>query len=343
MMSESSLLPVQAGIELLTPEDDSPLTPHVVNELSTRLGNDWKEFARNTEHFQEVHIDNIDTEEARVYEKCQKMLKQWQERSLAVVTVAMVKLNLVLMGRNDLLKDVFNTISSVGGSCRGAERNTSSIAPHLRTTDPNVSHLQYKHIKKLCSYLDTDHGVGVHNWKQLGNAIFQGDPGACDQMESLHLSYFGGGSPAKRFFKGLGMRHPTLTVSAFKDIALKQQRRDVTTYMETLNCPPGKQFRDLSHMEHDKIALLLDKDIRGVSDWRMFADSLGFTNDEINGFKLSVKERNEYSPTQGLIDLMKQRYPLLNLTKVQAAASNIGRNDVAKYLGTVIQEIVSGE
>jgi len=337
MTSESGLLPVQAGIELLTPADDSPLTPQVIKELSDRLGPDWKKFARNTEYFQDVQIENIVAEEPRVQEQCQKMLKQWKERSLADVTLAMVKLNLVAMRRNDLLKDVFNTLpsSSVGG--RPAQQNSS---PYLRT-DPNVSHLQYKHIKNLCTFLDTDHGVGVHNWKQLGNAIFQGDSDACEQMESLHLSYFGGGSPAKRFFKGLGMRHPTLTVSAFKDIALKQQRRDVTTYIESLNSPPGKHFRELSHLEHDKIALLLDKDIRGVSDWRMFADSLGFTNDEINGFKLSLKERSEYSPTQGLIDLMKQRYPRLNLTKVQAAASNIGRNDVAQYLGTVIEEILT--
>jgi len=335
MTSESRLLPVQAGIELLTPADDSPLTPPVIKELSNRLGPEWKKFARNTEYFQDVHIETIVAEEPLVHEQCQKMLKQWKERSLADVTLAMVKLNLVAMGRNDLLKDVFNTLPSVNAGGRAAQNSS----PHLRT-DPNVSHLQYKHIKNLCTYLDTDHGVGVHNWKQLGNAIFQGDPDACEQMESLHLSYFGGGSPAKRFFKGMAMRHPTLTVLAFRDIALKQQRRDVVSYIDTLNSPPGKHFRDLAHLEQEKIALLLDKDIRGVSDWRMFADSLGFTNDEINSFKLSLKERSEYSPTQGLIDLMKQRYPRLNLTKVQTAASNIGRNDVAQYLGTVIEEIL---
>jgi len=331
---ESSLLPVQAGVELLTQADEAPLRSRIIAELSSRLGNDWKKFARGTEQFNESQLEVIDAEEQRVHEKCQKMLKQWQERSLAEVTIAMVKLNLIAMGRNDLLKDIFDTMPS------GSSSRSGSVS---EISDPNVSHLQFKHIKKLCTFLDTDHGVGVHNWKQLGNAIFQGDKDACDQIESLHLSYFGGGSPAKRFFKGLEQRFPLFTVAEFKDIALKNQRRDVSNYIDTLNCPAGKCFRDLTSGEQDKIAMFLDKDICGVADWRMFADAVGFTNDEITAFKNAVKERNEYSPTQKLMELMKQRYPLLNLTRVKEAASTIGRNDVAQYLGTVVEEIKRGD
>jgi len=341
MMASNGLLPVQAGIELLTPADDAPLTSRMIDELSNRLGNDWKNFARGTEHFTDNQIENIDADQQRVYEKTHRMIKQWQERSRANVTIAMAKLNLISLGRNDLLKDIFNTVTVM----HQKESTSSSRGPASLDgiTLPNVGDLQYKHVKRLCNFLDTDHGIGVHNWQQLGTAVFQGDRDACDQIESLHLSYSGGGSPAKGFLKSLSMRYPTFTVNQFRDIAIKHQRKDISTYIDSLNCPPGKHFRDLSFSQQDRIARDLDKDIRGISDWRMFADAVGFTNDEIAEFKLAIKELNQYSPTQSLIDMMKQRYPLLSLTKVKTAASNIGRNDIAQYLGTVIEEIAKSK
>ena len=71
----------------------------------------------------------------------------------------------------------------------------------------------------------------------------------------------------------------------------------------------------------------------------MFADTLNFTNYEISALKHAQREPNEYSPTRGLFDLMKQRYPLLQLSKLKQALSLIGRTDVAKYVETVIEEL----
>ena len=91
--SLNDVLNLLSGIELLTQADDSPLTQHYINELSGRLGIDWKRFARNTEYFNEAVIEGIDVEEQRVSEKCVKMIRLWQQRCDAEVC----KLHLVYL------------------------------------------------------------------------------------------------------------------------------------------------------------------------------------------------------------------------------------------------------
>jgi len=335
-MAFNGYVPLQPGVESLTQADDAPLTNRMTDELSKSLGDDWKRFARGTSYFTDAQVNNIDADEHNVYEKCYKMITQWQERSHCEVTVAMAKLNLISLGRNDLLHHVFRSSAVTHKTpSTTSTRGPTSLDGNLYS-EATVSDLQFKHIQKLSNFLDTDQVVGIQNWKQLGSAVLHGDKDACDQLDTMHSSYSGS---AKRFLKSLTMRYPTFTINQFKDIAIKHQRRDISVYIESLNCPPGKQFQDLSFSQQEKIARDMEKGIRGIADWRMFADSVGFTNDEIEAFKRALPEHSHNSPTKRLIDLLKQRYPLLNLTKIKIASSNIGRNDVAQYLGTVIEEI----
>lgn len=332
---------IEAVVNSLTPADDAPLSNKMRDNMAKRLGNEWKRFARDTDLFNEPLIESIEMEERTVYERCHKMLRTWEQKSPAKVTVAMAKLKLAEMGRNDLLLDIFSQPPPLPERSMASASSSGSAftSQSLPANEPTVSNLKFNHVAKLSSFLDPDHGVAIRNWQQLGNTIFQGDKDAMDHIESLHLSYSGGGSPAKGFLKGLSMRKPQFTVSQFIDLANKHQRRDISTYLVNLNLPPTQQFRELKIQQLDKVARDLDKNIRGIRDWRDFADTLGFSNDEIAEFKLALKEKNQYSPTQSLIDLMKMRYPLLGLTKLKLAASSIGRNDVAQYLGSVIEEL----
>ena len=266
-----------SGIELLTQADDSPLTQHYINELSGRLGIDWKRFARNTEYFNEAVIEGVDVEEQRVSEKCVKMIRLWQQRCDAEVTIAMVKLNLVAMGRNDLLNTIFNVVVPTNNNSFGAQQhgNIFRSSPHM-FTELTISDLRYKHIEKISTFLDMDHGVGVHNWKQLGTSIFAGNQDAKDQMDALHRAYFGGGSAAKRFFKSLEVRNPMFTVGEFREICVKLKRMDVRNYIDSLNCAPSQQFCDLTFAQLDRLSVFLDKCITGVSDWRLVPQCLKF-------------------------------------------------------------------
>lgn len=205
----------------------------------------------------------------------------------------------------------------------------------LRESATTVSNLQYRHIEKLCNYLDSK-----GDWYNLGSVIFQNDRDAKEEIESFHLSYSGGGSPAKAFLKCLIERYPTFPVKEFKDIAFNLKRRDISNYIESLNCMVGMYFRDLITTQRENIIRYLDKDIRGIHDWRMFADTIGFSNDEISAMKLVQKRPNRYSPTECLINLLKKKHSGMSLMKIKTASSQIGRNDVAQYLDTVIDEIV---
>lgn len=343
MASIGNVPPIQAGVETLTDADAQALNNRIRDGLANKLGGDWKNFARGTEYLKEPDIEGIDIDKQTVHEKCLEMIKKWERVSTSTVTIAMVKLILIRLGRNDILLDIFH--SSPGTEIIGPERTAFASASRGSNPyaffEPTVMDLEYKHTQKLCNFLDPDHGVGIKNWLQLGNAIFQGDKDVSDRIESLHLSYSGGGSPAGDFLKNLGMRHPSLTVQKFIDVAKKHERKDVSSYLEGLNCPNGQHLRDVSFVHHEKVARDLDKNIRGVADWRSFADTFGYSNDEIQQFRLAVKEKHQYSPTQSLLDLIKGRYPKLTLTKFKMAASSIGRNDVAHYLGSIIEELAA--
>lgn len=74
----------------------------------------------------------------------------------------------------------------------------------------------------------------------------------------------------------------------------------------------------------------------------MFADAVGFLNNEIAVLRLSLKKLTQYSSTEYLRNLIKSKHPLMSLSRIKIALLNIGRNKVAQYLDTeVIDEIVT--
>lgn len=202
--------------------------------------------------------------------------------------------------------------------------------------DVLLSDLKYRHIDRLSKQLDN----GRTNWKDLGSVIFQGDQHAKDELGNVHLSFIGGGNPAKEFLEKLSREYPTYTIKEFSDLAVRFKRNDIWYYISSLNHPEKQYLRNLDKQNIHKISIYLNNNTPGIYNWRMFADEIGFTSEEIKTLEeQGVKKYNQHSPTETLIKMIKSKYPLMTLTKLIAYTVMISRNDIAEDLRCVLKEL----
>ena len=79
-----------------------PIVSQQAIDLCSDLDWSWKRFARGTGLFSEIDINNIDEEETDLYEKCHKMLMQWQEKSISAVTLQDFQLVRTMDGKGSI-------------------------------------------------------------------------------------------------------------------------------------------------------------------------------------------------------------------------------------------------
>ena len=86
--------------------DDSILTAQKIDILAAKLGSCWKRFARKTEMISEGDIYEIEYSSHSIYERCYQMIILWQRKSREVINVTMVIDILMVIQRNDLVRDL---------------------------------------------------------------------------------------------------------------------------------------------------------------------------------------------------------------------------------------------
>ena len=194
--------------------------------------------------------------------------------------------------------------------------------------------LQYKHRRDLKAFLDDPHCVSG-NWLDLGKILFHGNRDMIDHVDHLKRQYCGGGSPGAELIEYLQI-NPKFTVGSFVDVAKELKRNDILQLVE--NVPSHTPFKDLYANLSRRIALYLDKDIRGVNNWRDFAYEFGCTDEQVKAFKAAMGT-SDASPTDGLLDMMKAALPDYKLADLRSKLASIGRNDVANYIDELIQTL----
>ena len=198
---------------------------------------------------------------------------------------------------------------------------------------PTVKQLKHQHREELACYLDPiSHSVG---WLQLGKHIFHGDKKLLEKVETLRLSYMGGGSPASAFMNYFRM-NTECTVGEFITTAKGLQRGDITKVLQRECQDHSVQIDDLDDTLIDRITTLLDKGGRGIKNWRNFAYHFEYDDNTVDEFQVEVKSKNQDSPTQSLITLIKTSKPTYKLFELSNAASAVGRNDVKLYIDELI-------
>lgn len=314
--------PLQEGVEQLTELDNQSLTPQIKNLLAEGLvsNNTWREFALATDLIPDHTIKQLDSGSSRIAtEKCYEMLTKWEQLSRAQVTVAMAKLILIKIKRNDLHRK----LSSLLGSHSGEH----TLARPVLT----IQDLRYSQKRHIAECLDID-----SCWKYAGFQIFKNDKSAQEIIETLHSGYIDGKSPAKLLFEVIMAKKPQLTAQKIIDIARVHKRLDIAGVLRQLNLPEGYRYSEVRLAEHSKILRLMDK---STNVWKYFAEGLGLTRQEISSINSSARIDPSHRPSEALIELVTTRLPDFTLHEFAKIASDIRRNDVALYIRNVIDEL----
>lgn len=324
---------LQRGLATLTIRDEKPISPEEIDNIATRLNDDWLSFARKVPSMPSHEIAKIERSFQNAKEKCFAVFKVWDQISDVEITVGMVKLILMRMQRNDILLDVFNV--NVGNN------QIQERQPERQPVDEGLtlSKLKLKHKKRLQSYLDPDHGAGIKNWVHIGHQLCLDDRELSARVDSLRLHYAGGGSPAMAFLESLAIKHPETTVERFRGVAKDFDRNDIALYIRDNKIDVNEQLRNIDHEHLEKITNMLNKHVAGISDWRSFADEFDYSTHDISNFATTVKGQNSYSPTLKLLELLQYSKPTLTLNQFATACERLQRRDVSKYIRDVIQEL----
>ena len=180
------------------------------------------------------------------------------------------------------------------------------ITSHENMTNVLVTDLKYRHLSKLIRFLDQR-----RCWYDLGKVVFRNDIRSKCALDTFQN---GGDSPATRFIESLVKRMPDITVNKFYDIAIGLRRRDISGYIESL----GKDYVfarlvDLTPEQTRRIVMFLDKNIPGIHDWRMFADTFNYTNSEIGALRQSPQRAQ--GPSECLFALLRSERPFNHFTR----------------------------
>jgi len=197
-----------------------------------------------------------------------------------------------------------------------------------RNIDGNVvlvTELKYKHLADLVTLLELR-----RSWYDLGKIIFHNDNEAKDDLDIFENA---SASPAIRFMESLVKRLPDITINKFYGIALQLKRCDVTKYIESL----GKDYvfillSTLTSEQTCRIAKLLGRTVPGIHDWRMFADNLGYTYQEIESIRLTP--RHIQRPSECLFALLRRKNPSMTINDLVKYLKIISRNDIVSYLNS---------
>ena len=196
-----------------------------------------------------------------------------------------------------------------------------------------MENLKPKDIKELQDFLDDIEQPNT--WYDVGNHIFHGDQQMLEKVDQLHNAYCGGGSPGSAFidiFKILS----DCTVGEFQTFPAKLHRNDIVKLIEENVTDNNEKFADLQHHITRRISALLDQKVAGIKNWRDFAYEYKYDEKLVKSFHCAVKEKQQHSPTEALLTLIKTNQPQYKLSDFSMVLFESGCNDVKIYINNLI-------
>ena len=113
---------------------------------------------------------------------------------------------------------------------------------------------------------------------------------------------------------------------------------DICLFLDTLQ-DLSVDIWNLAFKEKRELVYYLEKPCITVSDWRMLADELGFTNSEIS--KIKSIRRGFEKPAVLLFNTLISKYPTITLQELILACSTANRPDILEKLKIITQRILS--
>ena len=176
----------------------------------------------------------------------------------------------------------------------------------------SLSKLKYQDILDLAEILD--HNLSYKNWNSFGKLMIEEKTDILpSQVDFLKHGYVEEESASWEFIHSLPTRVPCCSVTIFEKIARALKRNDISQFLNTFQ----DQSIDIWKIPtEEKKRLVHYLELSGVtsSDWRMFADELGYSYTDIN--RISRQNRTKERPTILLFNLLISKYPSFTLEEL---------------------------
>ena len=184
-----------------------------------------------------------------------------------------------------------------------------------------ISVLRYQDLLTLAKVLD--HNLSYKNWNALGKLLIEEKPNITSyQVDFLKHGYVEEESASWEFVESLSTKVPNCSIITFEKIARTLKRNDICYFLNTLD-DQSIDIWKLPKKEKKSLVYYLELSCVTSSDWRMFAEELGYSYADIS--RISHRHRTFESPTILLFNLLIAEYPkftLQELRRICMKASN---------------------
>ena len=184
-----------------------------------------------------------------------------------------------------------------------------------------ISVLRYQDLLTLAKVLD--HNLSYKNWNALGKLLIEEKPNITSyQVDFLKHGYVEEESASWEFVESLSTKVPNCSIITFEKIARTLKRNDICYFLNTLD-DQSIDIWKLPTKEKKSLVYYLELSCVTSSDWRMFAEELGYSYADIS--RISHRHRTFESPTILLFNLLIAEYPkftLQELRRICMKASN---------------------
>ena len=122
-------------------------------------------------------------------------------------------------------------------------------------------------------------------------------------------------SASWEFIHGLPAKVACCSVTIFEKLARSLKRNDISQFLNTLE-DQSIDIWKIPTQEKKRLVYYLELPTVTSSDWRMFADELGYSYADIN--RISRRKRNRERPTILLFNLLISKYPTFALQELRS-------------------------
>ena len=176
-----------------------------------------------------------------------------------------------------------------------------------------ISVLRYQDLLTLAKVLD--HNLSYKNWNALGKLLIEEKPNITSyQVDFLKHGYVEEESASWEFVESLSTKVPNCSIITFEKIARTLKRNDICYFLNTLD-DQSIDIWKLPKKEKKSLVYYLELSCVTSSDWRMFAEELGYSYADIS--RISHRHRTFESPTILLFNLLIAEYPKFTLQELR--------------------------
>ena len=176
-----------------------------------------------------------------------------------------------------------------------------------------ISVLRYQDRLTLAKVLD--HNLSYKNWNALGKLLIEEKPNITSyQVDFLKHGYVEEESASWEFVESLSTKVPNCSIITFEKIARTLKRNDICYFLNTLD-DQSIDIWKLPTKEKKSLVYYLELSCVTSSDWRMFAEELGYSYADIS--RISHRHRTFESPTILLFNLLIAEYPKFTLQELR--------------------------